>query len=276
MKTVKTIILISFLFIFAAINAQEKIIGNKDVTTENRNLSKFTKIEVIDDVTVLLVYNDNQSVSVEADSNVQNAVVTEINNGSLIIKTSSKIIRPKELTIHVNVNKDLNEIYAYNKANVKSKNSLRIDSLTINAFDNSDFTLKLSSKIVRINAKKASNLELEILSEETIIASEESSNLKGIIDTKSMVIHTLDKASINLSGTTTSLDIETLHNSTFKGKDFKAVNAVVNTSHNSTVYINATNTIEIFLKNSGEVYLFSNPKITLTEFFDKAELFKRQ
>jgi hypothetical protein len=276
MKTVKAIILISFLLIFSTINAQEKIIGNKDVTLENRNLSEFTKIEVIDDVTVLLVYNDNQSVIVETDSNVQKAIITEINNGSLIIKTNSKIVRTKELIVHVNVNKYLNGIYAYNKANVKSNNLLRIDSLTLNAFDNSDFSLKLNSKIVRINAKKSSNLDLEILCEEAFIISEESSTLKGVIDTKSTILHTLDRASVNLSGTTTSLEIETLHNSAFKGKDFKAVNAVVNTSNNSIVYVNTTDAIQIFLKNSGEVYLFSNPKITLTEFFDKAELFKRQ
>lgn len=276
MKTVKTIIFISFLLIFSSINAQEKIIGNKNVTTEDRNLSEFTKIEVIDDISVLLVYNDKQSVTVETDSNLQEVVITEISDGTLIIKTNSRIIRPKELTVHVNVNKDLNEIFAYNKAKIKSNNVLRIDSLALNAFDNSNFNLILSSKIVRINAKKSSSLTLEILSDDTIITSEESSSLKGIIDTKNMVINTLDKASISLSGSAVNLELETSHDSAFRGKDFKAVNAVVNTSNNSIVYVNATETIEIFLKNSGEVYLFSNPKITLTEFFDKASLFKRQ
>ncbi|MDD3721791.1 MAG: DUF2807 domain-containing protein [Lutibacter sp.] len=275
MKTVKITLLISFLLIFSSITAQEKIVGNKNVTTENRDLSAFTKIEVINNVTVLLVYNDKQSVLVETDSNVQNAVITEINNGSLIIKTSSRIVRTKELIVHVNVNNTLDEIYAYNKSKVKSNNSIRLDSITINAYDDSNFNLKLNSKIVHINAKKTSNLELEILCDDTYIASEESSILKGIIDTKNMAIRTLDRASVNLSGTTTNLEIETLHNSAFKGKDFKAVNAFVNTANNSTVYVNAAETIEILLKNSGVVYLFSNPKITLTEFFDRAGLFKR-
>ncbi|MHB1146432.1 MAG: GIN domain-containing protein [Lutibacter sp.] len=275
MKTVKTIIFISFSLIFSAINAQEKLIGNKDVTTENKDLSAFTKIEVIDDVTVLLVYNDKQSVMVETDSNIQSAIITEINNGTLIIKTSAKIVRAKELIVHVNVNNALDEIYAYNKAKVKSNNSLRIDSITLNSYDDSGFNLKLSSKFVRINAKKTSNLELEILCDDSYITSEESSNLKGIIDTKNMVIHTLDKSTVNLSGNTSNFEIETLHNSAFKGKDFKSAIAVVNTSNNSSAYINATETVDLSIKNSGEVYLFSNPKITLVEFFDRAGLFKR-
>ncbi len=276
MKTVKTIIFISILLIFSIINAQEKLIGNKNVTTEDRNLSAFTKIEVVNDVTVLLVYNDEQSVSVEADSNVLDAVTTEINNGSLIIKTSAKIVRAKELTVHVRVNNFLTEIYAYNNAIVKSNNSLRIDALNINAFDDSDFKLKLSSKNIQINAKRSSKLDFEILCEDAIIVSEESSNFKGIIDTKNMIIRTLDKASVNLSGNTASFQLETLHNSTFKGKDFKTSTAKVNTSNNSSAYVNASETIDLSIINSGEVYLFSNPKITMTEFFDKASLFKKQ
>ncbi|MBE0422722.1 MAG: DUF2807 domain-containing protein [Lutibacter sp.] len=276
MKTVKTIIFISFLLIISSINAQEKRIGNKNVTTEDRNLSKFTKIEVIDNISVLLVYNDKQSVTVETDSNLQEVVITEISDGTLIIKTSSRIIRPKELTVHVNVSKDLNEIFAYNKAKIKSNNVLRIDSLTINAYDNSDFSLKLNSKTVRANSKKSSDLNLQILCDEAFITSEESSSLKGIIDAKNTTIHTLDKASVNLSGTTTNFELETSHNSAFKGKDFKSINAAVKTSNSSNASVNATETVDLSIINSGEVYLFSNPKITLTEFFDKASLFKKQ
>ncbi|MGV8947324.1 MAG: GIN domain-containing protein [Lutibacter sp.] len=275
MKTVKIQILISLLLIFSSANAQDKLVGNKDVTTENRNLSEFTKIEVIDDVTVLLVYNDNQSVTVETDSNLQSAVITEINNGSLVIKTSAKLIRPKELTVHVNVNKNLNEIYAYNNASVKSNNLLQMNDLILNAFDNSDFKLKLNLKIVYINAKKNSKIEVEILGEDTFIVSEESSNINGIIDTKNMTIHTLDKGTVNLSGNATRLEVETLHNSAFKGKDFKVVTAVVHSSNNSSAYINASESIELFERNSSEVYLFSNPKITLSEFFDKSILYKK-
>jgi hypothetical protein len=90
-----------------------------------------------------------------------------------------------------------------------------------------------------------------------------------------MEIHLLDRASVDLSGNTASLELETLHNSAFKGKDFKSTTAVVNTSNNSSAYVNATETVDLSIKNSGEVYLFSNPKITLIEFFDKAGLFKR-
>jgi hypothetical protein len=256
--------------------AQEKLKGNKEVTSQNRNISGFTKIEIIDNVNVLLVYNKNQSITVETDSNLQNAILTEVDNGILTISTNSKIIRKKKLEIHIKVNEGIEEIFAYNNANVSSKNILVMDSITINAFDNSDFNLKLNSKIVNLNSKKTSNLKLDILSQETIINAEESSDVKATIDCQNTLVYTLDRASVSAEGTTEYLEIETLGNSAFKGKDYISKNALVNATNNTDIYVHATDEIDIHAKNSAKVYLYSDPKITLSEFFDKASLLKKE
>ena len=275
MKNTNNFFLLIILLISISITAQEKLKGNKDVTTTDRNISTFSKIEVIDDVDVVFSHNENQSVKVETDSNLQNSIYTEVNNGTLVIKTSNDIVRQKELTIHIKINKHLKEISAYNSAQIKSSNILIIDSLTINAFDKSDFNLKLNSKTVTLNTKKTSDLKLEVLSDETYITSEESSSLKGTIDTKIISINSLDKSSININGSSNSTYLATFGNSSFKGKDFKSDKALINATNSSDTYINAKKTIDIRAKNSSEVYLYSNPKITITEFFDKASLHKR-
>lgn len=269
------IVLCLFLFSTSLI-AQNKLKGNKEVTSDNRNISDFTKIEIIDNVDVYLVHNKNQSVIVETDSNLQNAVITEVNNGVLTVSTNSKIVRKKKLIIHIKVNEAIEEIFAYNNANVKSKNILEIDSIAINAFDNSDFDLKLNSKIAHINSKNTSDLKLDILCQETVIRAEQSSDVKATIDNENTLIYTMDKASVSLDGNTDYLEIETLGNSAFKGKDFIAKNALVNATNNTDVYVQSTESIDIFAKNSSKVYLYSDPKITLSEFFDKASLYKKE
>jgi len=275
MKLSHKITLFFTVLTITTINSQEKLKGNKDVTTENRSISDFNKIDVIDNIDVFLTYNEIQSVNVETDSNLQDAVITEVNNGTLVIKLSDKIVRKKELMVHIKVNRKLKEINGYNNAKIMSKNSIAIDSLTINTFDNSDINLKINSSIVKINSKKSSNLKLEILSNTITINAEENSNLKGTVDTKEAVLTLLDKASINLEGSTAFFEIETLGNTSFKGKDFKSEKALVNATNSSNTYINTAKAIDIRAKNSAEVYLYSNPKITLTEFFDKASLHKR-
>ncbi|SNR77358.1 GIN domain-containing protein [Lutibacter flavus] len=276
MKNSYKIAFLFTLFITSVITAQEKLKGNKEVTTENRNISEFNKLEIIDDVDVLLVYNDNQSVSVETDSNLQNSIITEINKGTLSIKIKDKILKKKELVVHIKVNKNLKEIYSYNKSNIKSKNLLPIDTLTINAFDNSDISLKLNSKLLKINSKKTSNLKFEILCDNIFIRAEESSTIKGTIDSKEAVFNLIDRAIVSIDGSSNIFEVETLGNSSLKGKDFFAKDVIINASNSSDAYINATDTIDIYAKNSTEVYLYSNPKITLSEFFDKATLSKKE
>lgn len=257
------------------VNSQEKLKGNKDVITQNRDISDFNRIEVIDDLDVYLTYNDVQSVKVETDSNLQDAVLTQVSNGLLSIKLNDKIVRKKELAVHIHVNKQLKEINSYNKSKITSKTSLAIDTLTVNTFDNSDVNLKLSSNIVHLNSNKSSDLNLEISSKSIIVNALESSDIKGNFASTEAFFTLLDKSSMDIEGSASTFEIETLGNTSFKGKDFKADNVLVNATNDSKTYINAKKNIDIRAKNSAEVYLYSNPKITLTEFFDKASLFKK-
>ena len=231
---------------------------------------------MIDNIDVYLVYNSNQEVVVETDSNLQEAIETVVNDGVLSIKTNAKILRKKELKVHIRVNSDLKELYAYNRAKIISKNSLSIDSLTINAFDNADFDLKLNSKLLRISGKKSSKIEIQALSEEVFVWTEEVCTIKATIDTDFINVNCLDRSAISMEGTCETVEIEALGSSAFKGKAFVSQVAEVNATHSSDVWINAVKTIDIQAKNSAEVYLYSNPKITLTEFFDKATIYKKE
>jgi len=267
------------LFMFLAtsiITAQEKLKGNKIVTIENRNISDFTEVEIINDIDVFLVYNENQSVEIETDSNLQNAIITEINNNVLTIRTNEVIGRNKALNLHLKVNKKLQEINAYNKVKVHSKNSLTIDYLTINAYDNSSFDLKLNSKSVQINGKNDSDLSFQILSDDVVVMIEQSCKLEATIDTKEIHITNIDKSTFAIIGSTDHLEMEASGDTSFKGKDFKIVNATVKANNSANLYINVSEILELYSNNTSEVHLYSDPKININEFYDKSLLRKRE
>lgn len=270
---------IAFIIIFSAttsIISQEKLKGNKVVITEDRNISDFTKIEVIDDINIFLVYNDNQSVTVEADSNLQPVILTQVKEGTLTIRTEQVIGRSKGLNVHIKVNKNITEINAYNNASVKSNNSLIIDDLTINAFDTSDFSLKLNSKNISINSKTTSHLNFEILSTDVIIKTEGSSDIKATLNTKTINLGLSDKSIVTLIGTSDDLYLEGYSSSIFKGKDFIVKNATVKVNNSSIVSINSSETLNIYANNASEVNVFSNPKIIVNEFNDKTLIRKKE
>lgn len=276
MKHMCKIALVIALFTTAAISGQEKLKGNKEITSENRNISNFSSIEVIDNLDVHLIFSENQSVTVETDSNLQDAVFTEVSNDVLTIKLNAKIIRKKELKVTVRVNSDLKNIFSYNNSRVFSKNSLNIDSLHISTFDNSNINLKLNSKLVTINAKKTSDLKFEILSNHLVIRNEESSSINGHVNTNTIKALLLDKSSLNLGGTTENLDLEAIGNSSFKGKDLETTTTLVNASNNSKAQIQCIKSIAISTKNSAEIFIYANPIITITEFFDKSSIHKKE
>lgn len=266
------------ILLFATFNnfAQEKLKGNKIVTTEDRAISDFTTIEVIDNVTVFLIYNENQSVAVEADSNLQSNLLTEVNNGVLTIRTNEIIGRSKALNIHLKVNKNLQVINAYNNAKVSSDNTLKIDNLIIGSFDNASIDLKLNSLTTEIHGVNSSKLNFEILSEDVIIRLEETTGLKGTIDTQEIEIISTGKSGIQLKGTTDILEMECSGNSSFKGKDFVSKQAKITASNSASVYIHVTENLELFSNNSSELHLYGNPEIVIHEFFDKALIRKRE
>lgn len=257
-------------------SAQEKLKGNKIVTSENRNISEFTAIEVIDNLNVFLVYNEDQSVTVEADSNLQNSILTELNNGILTIRTSEIISRYKTLNIHLKVNKNIEEINAYNNAKINSKNSLAIDNLTLNSYDDAIFNLKLNLKNIEIHGTEKSKLNLEVLTEQANVRIENSCNLTVTIDAKETTVAGLDNANATLKGTTNSLEIEFSGDTSYKGKDFIAANAIVKSNNNAKLYVHVTKELSLHANNSSEVHLYANPAITLHEFYDKALIRKRE
>lgn len=257
-------------------SAQEKLKGNKIVTSENRNISEFTAIEVIDNLNVFLVYNEDQSVTVEADSNLQNSILTELNNGILTIRTSEIISRYKTLNIHLKVNKNIEEINAYNNAKINSKNSLAIDNLTLNSYDDAIFNLKLNLKNIEIHGTEKSKLNLEVLTEQANVRIENSCNLTVTIDAKETTVAGLDNATATLKGTTNSLEIEFSGDTSYKGKDFIAANAIVKSNNNAKLYVHVTKELSLHANNSSEVHLYANPAITLHEFYDKALIRKRE
>jgi hypothetical protein len=276
MKFSHKIAAIFIIFITFTGLSQEKLKGNGVVTVENRELSDFTKIEIIDDITVELVYNDSQSVKIETDSNLQSTIITKVKDGVLTIRFEEVIGRNKELKAHINVNKKITEISAYNGVNVTSNNVVVVDSLAINAYDASKFSLKLNSKSILLNGKSSSNLNLELLSNSITFKNEGSCATTAVVNTQNMTINALGKSTINLTGTSNNTNITAYSSSVFKGKNFTTKNAVVKANNSASIAINASEKLTISSNNTTEIMVYSNPQIIITEFLDKATIQKKE
>jgi hypothetical protein len=275
MKIKQILSIVLLLLISGTTFSQIKIKGDKNIVTRERTVPFFDRIEIIDDIEVYMGYSATPSVAVETDSNVQEYILTEVSNGVLSIKIDDVIVRNKTLAVHLKVNEELKEIYAYNNAKISGKNLIEIDSFTVNGFDNASFDLKLRSKQVLIKGKKSSKVQLEVLCDDFTMRLEESADVKGVIDTKTAIVELLDRSGAGISGSADALELQVSGNSSFKGRTFVAKDVNVQTSNNADAYINTKSELDIYARNASKVYIYNDAKITLHEFFDKATLFKK-
>jgi len=172
--------------------------GNGQVTTTKREVTEnFTKIETSEAITVEIEQAENNSIEVETDSNLQNHVKTTISNSVLKISLDKNMIECEELIVRVKI-KQLNGIETTSASSIKSVNTIKGNSLNINATSASeidleaeyetiiidasstgDVTIKGKTLKLETNASSASSIDAsELMSNEVVAEASSASNIK--------------------------------------------------------------------------------------------------
>ena len=265
-----------FLLISVSINAQ-KIKGSKNVTKEKRTVNSFTSLEIQDDFEVHLSKGNTEKVEVETDDNIQDFVEVKIKDNTLSIYLTKEIIRKKKLNIYITSSDNLNTINTFDKSSLYADTQLQFDSLVINTSDKSKVEMDVESNYLRINGSDNSNLKMTISCDSIVdVRLENSSKLKANINTEKLAYTGSNNSVMIVEGTTTSLSIDTIDDSTFEGHSFISDEATLTTDGTSDVYINTKETLTISAKDKSEIYIFENPTINLEQFSDKAILRKKE
>jgi len=256
--------------------AQTKLKGNKNVITQNRDVEFFNKIVIKDDLKVIISNGSKAEVIVETDENLQDAIITRSESGTLDIYISQPIATSKQLMVYVSVLDTLLTIETRDKALVISDNEIITNQLHLMSFDKSTQKMICHATNVNIEAEGTSDMELTLIADETtIIKSEGNSNLKLNLKTDSFDCFIQNSASVKPVGNCKTIKINSNDNGNYSGKEMLAENMMIEALDKSDVSVNASKNLEIDAQNDAEVYIYNNPKIILKQFADKAVLFKK-
>jgi len=136
--------------------------GNGNVITEKRDISEnFTHIEVSSAIEVIVEQADKTKVLVEADENLQNSIITEVRNGVLIISRkngnySSQHGQKVFITAPV-----IEELTANSASSIKTKNTLKGQSISLNASSAAKIEAQLSIDNIKANSSSASKIDIK-------------------------------------------------------------------------------------------------------------------
>ena len=145
-------------------------------TTEDRNLSEFTKIEVSGAAHVKLAQGDAASVKVTADASELKNIITEIKDGTLIVKTQGNI--DNEFKVWVTY-KTLTLIDASGASHVSTDNTLNGEKLDVITSGASKAVLDVILKELKSNVSGASTLVLSGATENHVAEVSGAASLKA-------------------------------------------------------------------------------------------------
>lgn len=174
--------------------------GNGNVTKVERNISNnFNSIKVSRGMDVYLTQGDNVSIFVEADENLHDIIITEVEGTTLKIYADENISSSKSQKVFVNF-KDIQEIVSTSGSDVYSTNMIKAEILKLNTTSGSDMELDLNTDVVECEATSGSDMRLSGITNKLIAKATSGSDIKaGDLKAKQSNAHATSGADIILN-----------------------------------------------------------------------------
>ncbi|NRD22755.1 DUF2807 domain-containing protein [Winogradskyella litoriviva] len=134
--------------------------GNGIVETEDRRISgDFHEIKVSQGLDLYITQSNDVSLTVEADENLLDLIMTEVENGTLNIYTTENIRRATSRKIFLNF-EDISAIKATSGSDVYSKNTIEVDNLELKTTSGADIKLDVKTETIDCNSTSGSDIKL--------------------------------------------------------------------------------------------------------------------
>lgn len=275
MKKLLLFLLLSIFSLSFFAQKKEKIKGDKNVTTVMKNIEMdFNAIEISDEFKVKLIKSIENSYTLTTDKNLQDVIQFTVIGGLLKIYSTSNIVSSKKLDITLNF-KNLEDISLREKAELKGENSFESNNININAQNSSKFDLEVRAKQATITMQNDAKGKLNLRSDKTAIVMTDKSNLNVSLNSDVTTASLSKSAKLELDGNSDKVAFTTSDSADLDAKKMKVSSAEVSTSGNSELHIDAKKNLDLQAKDKSKIFVYSEPKIDIKQFVDRAEIIKR-
>lgn len=254
---------------------KEKIKGSKKVTIEQKDIGNFQTLEVDDNLQVYLEKGEENSIKIEADENLHDAISIDLTDKTLRLHTSKEILSHKKLLLRVTYTNDLNMVTAKKESTINAIQTVQLGDITFKSFDNSQLYLNVNVRNFTLQSNDKSKTELNLKAENATIELSKNSILETLISVTDLKCDLYQKANANIEGDATNATIRLDNNSIFVGNKLTIKNADLTAEGYANCIIFAETNIIIDAKNKSEIQLFGTPKIEVRKFADEVKLIKK-
>lgn len=253
-----------------------KVKGSKNVTTESKKIEKFRKILLDGEYNILLAKGDEPSLTIEADDNIHEFIEGSVNEeGTLVVYSRAKIKSKAALNITITYVDGLEEIETTGTAKITSTETLDFKNITLRITGGSRSHLDIKAETFSIAIGENSYVYLNLEATKSNVELSENSKIEGSMYSSELAFNMLTSSSAKVYGEAVTLTVQADNAADFDGRDLKAQNIKAVSNAKSDMYLHATDNLEIDTSGSSEIYVYSNPKITLHSFLDASVIRKK-
>lgn len=209
------------------LTACEKVAGDGPLVTQNRNLINFSGIDLRMNANVVYKQAPEYKVEVSAQDNIQGRLITEVENGKLVIKLKNdvRLRRHEPITITVQT-PELTRLRVSGSGNIKSRGLINADDLEVDISGSGDIELAdLVTGYLDVDISGSGNFKII-----SGMAPDELLRISGSGD--------IDVANV------------------------LAKNVISTTSGSGTTRVNVSDQLRVTISGSGDVYYKGQPSIS--------------
>ena len=142
-----------------SMNFNGGIKGSGNITTETRNANQdFKKIEVSRGIKVIVEQSDNKSITVEADDNLQQHIITKIENGVLKIESDESYNSTETPVVNVKM-PVITGLSTSSGSEITSSNTLITEKIDVKSSSGSEIKITVEADAITIESTSGSSIE---------------------------------------------------------------------------------------------------------------------
>ncbi len=145
-----------------------QIRGNQNVISKSRDVSTFHSIIIEDGIDAYIQQGSTQSLEVEADENLHEYLITEVNNGVLKIYFDRDVWNRKASRAYITVT-DLKLLKVSGGGDVESKGTIRVADIEISVSGGGDLDFDLEADNLHCNMSGGGDAEIAAKAESIVV-----------------------------------------------------------------------------------------------------------
>lgn len=137
----------------------KSVTGHGNVVTKERKTDSFTGLKVSSGIDVYLKQGNNETVSVEADENLHEYILTEVRGGVLNVYSEYSIREAERKRVYVTM-KEVNSIKTTSAGDVFGETPINSDRLELSASSAGDIKLEVHAKNTNIDISSSGDITI--------------------------------------------------------------------------------------------------------------------